>query len=107
LNNTDLVATLSFTVKKDKILLYESNLIDSIKERSTNRRHYEKELSEDFIKEIETVAESTDLRLKFFYDSKDKRFDCEKISLSEEVILKTKNYTSYFSKMLFGPKSKN
>lgn len=89
-NDKNLIANLSFINNKDKNHLYESDLFYSIKKRSTNRRYYKKDLSNNFIEEIQKVIKSTDIKVKIFNNQKDKDLIANFISISEEIILQTK-----------------
>lgn len=87
----DLVAVLSF-VKNNKLNnFYSTNFLESIKKRCTNRNHYKKELGGDIKNKLDQIAKVSDLKVKLFYNEKDKDFLASCISISEEIILQTKD----------------
>jgi len=90
-SNKDLVAVLCFIENNKQNNFYNSSLLESIKKRSTNRRHYKKELSEDIKNELNQISKVTDLKIKVFYNQEDKDFLSSCISISEEIILQTKD----------------
>lgn len=87
----DLVAVLYFIENNKQNNLYNSNLLEAIKKRCTNRHHYKKELKEDIKNELDQISKITDLKIKLFYNQEDKDFLASCISISEEIILQTKD----------------
>lgn len=89
-NNSDLIAKISFLENLDKYEECDSYLIDSIYERRTNRRHYNKYLSDDLVNKIFKNLKDKDIEIKIFKENREKEIIAQAISISEEVILKTK-----------------
>lgn len=87
----DLVAILNFIKNDKQNNLYDLSLLESIKKRCTNRNHYKRELKENIKNELNQTSKVTDLKIKLFYNQEDKDLLASCISISEEIILQTKD----------------
>ena len=90
-NNNEIIAKISFEKNNPNTPILYSNLFDSIKKRCTNRNYYKKDLPQNIKNEIEKSIKSTEFKVNLFYNQSDKDIISSCISLSEEVILSTKD----------------
>ncbi len=94
----NLVAKITFNKNEKGLSTYEEGLFDSIYKRCTNRKHYSKDLSVSIKSEFDKIDGFDGIKVKLFYNEKDKNFISSIICLSEEIILKTKELHN----LLFG-----
>lgn len=98
ISDKNLVAKITFIKNMNDNISYDSNFVNSIGERCTNRNYYNKNLSDNIKNELYNITGQDDLRIRLFHDENDKNFISSIISLSEEIILQTKELHA----LLFG-----